>query len=277
MLTRISIKSFRFFDSKGISLPLTPYTIINGKNNSGKTSILHAFHLLNVGTQKFVAKKGKVGVIDRLDIDFPLPDVKMLWHNLKVRDGRQNIPITINVTDDNGKTWEMNFVYANERTIYAKPSDSSDYIYWAEKLKCAFLSPAFSVTDRECRLDSSAIRLKLAQGKASEVLRNLCWEIASSKKDKWKDIVLSLQKITGIRLKDPLYIKERGEILLDLTFCSSGFLQMLLFVTQAELHPGNLLLLDGLTNQLDSTKKIQFNELIERFVQKGGQVISTSI
>ena len=47
MNTHLSIKNFRAFDNKGVSIDLRPMTILTGCNSSGKSSIAKALILLN--------------------------------------------------------------------------------------------------------------------------------------------------------------------------------------------------------------------------------------
>ncbi len=47
MNTKFTLKNFRVFDSKGVTIDLRPITLLTGCNSSGKSSIVKALHLLS--------------------------------------------------------------------------------------------------------------------------------------------------------------------------------------------------------------------------------------
>ncbi|HDH87716.1 MAG TPA: hypothetical protein ENF36_06715 [Desulfobacteraceae bacterium] len=93
MLTKLTVRNFKRFGSVEIELG-NPVVFI-GPNNSGKTTALQALALWDIGLQRWNEKrKGKTlpekrpGVtINRKDlIAVPVPDAKLLWRELNVRD-----------------------------------------------------------------------------------------------------------------------------------------------------------------------------------------------
>ena len=47
MKTKYTIKNFRVFDEKGVTVDIKPITILTGCNSSGKSSIVKSMVLLN--------------------------------------------------------------------------------------------------------------------------------------------------------------------------------------------------------------------------------------
>ena len=139
MLTKLICRNFKYFDDVEIELG-NPVVFI-GPNNSGKTTALQALALWEIGLKRWNEKrKGKTNpekrsgvAINRRDlISIPVPNAKLLWRNLQVRDVKringkpqtQNIRIDIIVEGvANGITWEcgLEFDFANDESFYCRP------------------------------------------------------------------------------------------------------------------------------------------------------------
>ncbi len=139
MLTKLICHNFKNLGDVEIELG-NPVVFI-GPNNSGKTTALQTLALWEIGLKRWNEKrKGKpnpekrsgVAINHRDLISIPVPNARLLWRNLHVRDVRrvegkqttQYIRIDIvveGVTD--GKTWECGFEfdYANEESFYCRP------------------------------------------------------------------------------------------------------------------------------------------------------------
>src|ERR1700733_12122111 len=139
MLTRIAIRNFKKFDRAEIELGKS--VVLIGPNNSGKTSMLQALALWEIGLRLWNSKRGgkaspekRPGVtINRRDlISLPIPVANLLWHGLHVRNVRQangktltgNIRIDITVEGvTGGRTWSCGFEfdYSNEESFVCRP------------------------------------------------------------------------------------------------------------------------------------------------------------
>ena len=93
MLTKLTVRNFKRFGSVEIELG-NPVVFI-GPNNSGKTTALQALAFWDIGLKRWNEKrKGKTSpkkrpgvTINRRDlIAVPVPDAKLLWRELGVRD-----------------------------------------------------------------------------------------------------------------------------------------------------------------------------------------------
>lgn len=93
MFTRIKIKHFKLFEE--IDLDLGQHVVLVGPNNSGKTSLLQAIALWEIGLKKWTANRGygtpttkrpKSVTINRMDlVSLPVPSSNQLWHQLRLR------------------------------------------------------------------------------------------------------------------------------------------------------------------------------------------------
>lgn len=312
MLTRLTIRNFKLFEN--VEIELGERVVFIGPNNSGKTSALQALALWDVGTKRWLEKRGggpvpkkRPGVtINRRDlIAVPVPVANLLWRDLHVREGSraggktrtQNVLIEIIVEGvDQGRTWAcgLEFDYANEESFYCRPLRAADGqglevpSHLAE-LRLAYLPPMSGLSPREDRLELGTINVRLGEGRTAEVLRNLCWQVHESEngKEKWQRNVELIEGLFGARLNQPRYIKERGEVVmdyrtregitLDLSASGRGQQQTLLLLTHMAVNPGAVLLLDEPDAHLEILRQRQiYRVLADQAALTGSQIIAAS-
>ena len=312
MLTKLTIRNFKLFET--VEIELGERVVFIGPNNVGKTSALQALALWDVGTKRWLEKRGggavpekRPGVtINRRDlIAVPVPVANLLWRDLHVREGSraegqtrtQNVLIKIGVEGvDGGDTWvcTLEFDYANEESFYCRPLRAADAKRMAvpahlAELRLAYLPPMSGLSPREDRLEMGTINVRLGEGRTAEVLRNLCWQVLESKngEKKWELIVERIEAMFGARLNKPRYIKERGEIVmdyrtrsgitLDLSASGRGQQQTLLLLAHMAVHPGAVLLLDEPDAHLEILRQRQtYQVLAEQAAETGSQIITAS-
>lgn len=315
MLTRIRIRNFKRFGQVDIELG-SPVVFI-GPNNSGKITALQALGLWGIGLKRWTEKRrGKTpekrpGVtINRRDlIAVPVPDSNLLWRNLHVRDVQtvngkpQTKNIRIDIVVDGvtgGASWScgLEFDYANEESFYCRPLRVSEDESKPERMpipdqaaavRMAFLPPMSGLTANETRLDPGAIDVRIGEGRTAEVLRNLCYQIASGEGSvgRWRKVTEEIHGLFGVSLEDPRYIPERGEIemgyrdlsgsQLDLSSSGRGLQQTLLLLAHLSLNPGSVLLLDEPDAHLEILRQRQIYELLSTVAKEGGsQVVAAS-
>ena len=94
MLTSLKVRNFKRF--KDADIELGQSVVLIGPNNSGKTTVLQALALWDVGLRLWNAKRGgkaspekRPGVtINRRDlVPIPIPAADLLWRDLHVRGG----------------------------------------------------------------------------------------------------------------------------------------------------------------------------------------------
>lgn len=312
MLTKLIARNFKRFDSVEIELG-NPVVFI-GPNNSGKTTALQALALWDIGLKRWNEKrKGKKSpekrpgvTINRRDlIALPVPDAKLLWRELNVRDVQKikektqtkNIRIDIIVEGITADTsWEcgLEFDYANEESFYCRPlrlgeDKNPERMLIPEHIddiQLAFLPPMSGLAANEDRLDPGAINVRIGEGRTAEVLRNLCYRIYDNQKEHWLKLIEQTKHLFGAELNEPRYVTERGEIVmsynergtqLDLSSSGRGLQQTLLLLAYMYAHPGSVLLLDEPDAHLEILRQRQIYQLLSDVAQKNGnQIIAAS-
>jgi hypothetical protein len=313
MLTKLIIRNFKRFQD--VEIQLGNPVVFVGPNNSGKTTALQALALWDIGVKRWHEKRSgspspekRPGVaINRRDlITVPVPNANLLWRNLHVRNIRkgngkqetQNIRVDIIVQGvSNDKSWAcgLEFDYANEESFYCRPlrldndSNPARMIVpdGAITTRVAFLPPMSGLSANETRLDPGAINVRLGEGRTAEVLRNLCYRIATEKKEEWPKMVTKIKTLFGDELSEPHYISERGEIemkysdssgiRLDLSSSGRGLQQTLLLLAHLTINPGSVLLLDEPDAHLEILRQRQIYNLITTSArEQGSQIIIAS-
>ncbi len=311
MLTKLVLRNFKMFSE--VEIALAKRVVFIGPNNSGKTSALQALALWEIGVKRWLEKRGsdnipveRAGVtINRQDlISMPVPSAKLLWRDLRVREGERvenkprtrNVRIEVGVEGVDDRRWQcrLEFDYANEESIYCRPPLGPDgkrmeVPAHLRQLSVVYLPPMSGLAAREDRLEMGSIRVRMGEGRTAEVLRNLCWQVCQSSdgQNKWKEICESIKRLFGSELNSPQYIAERGEItlsyrtrsgtLLDISAGGRGEQQTLLLLTHMTLHPGAVLLLDEPDAHLEILRRRQiYKELSLRAEETDSQLIAAS-
>lgn len=312
MLTKLTIRNFKLFEE--VEIELAERVVFVGPNNAGKTSALQALALWDLGTKRWLEKRGggpvpqkRPGVtINRRDlIAVPVPAANLLWRDLRVRQSQrtegkirtQNVLIEIYVEGvDQGKTWAfgMEFDYANEESFYCRPMPTAGgqrmkVPEHLAGLRLAYLPPMSGLAPREEKLEIGAINARLGEGQTAQVLRNLCWQVLESEngREKWKNIVERMYELFGVKLNEPRYIKERGEIVmdhrtrdgvtLDLSASGRGQQQTLLLLAYMAVHPGAVLLIDEPDAHLEILRQRQIYQILtDQATETGSQIIAAS-
>lgn len=316
MLTKLICRNFKCFGE--IEVELGETVVFIGPNNSGKTTALQALALWEVGLKRWneqrrgrpnPEKRPGVAVNRRDLISLPVPDAKLLWRNLHVRDIRrasggqqtQNIRVDIIVEGVTaGERWEcgLEFDFANQESFYCRPlrlpaADGGTLERMvvpeeAADLDVAFLPPMSGLASNETRLDTGAINVRVGEGRTAEVLRNLCYQILQEGGDneKWHTIRRQIKELFGVDLNEPNYIIERGEIemsyrdgsiSLDLSSSGRGLQQTLLLLAYIAAHPDSVLLLDEPDAHLEILRQRQIYQMLTEFASEhDSQIIAAS-
>lgn len=314
MLTKLICRNFKNFGEVEIELG-NPVVFI-GPNNSGKTTALQALALWEIGLKRWNEKrKGRANpekrpgvAINRRDfIAVPVPNARLLWRNLQVRDtekvdGKQHtrnirIDITVEGVTAN-KAWQcgLEFDYANEESFYCRPlriSEKDGKVVEqmpvpeeASNLSVAFLPPMSGLISNESRLDPGAINVRIGEGRTAEVLRNLCYQV-SQDTQRWETLCGKIRSLFGVILGEPEYIPERGEvsmnyrdefgISLDLSSSGRGLQQTLLLLAYIAAHPGSVLLLDEPDAHLEILRQRQIYQVLTELAKEhSSQIVAAS-
>jgi len=314
MLTSIKIRNFKRFAD--VDIELGKAVVLIGPNNSGKTTVLQALALWDIGLRRWNEKrKGKPSpekrpgvTINRRDlVSIPVPHANLLWRELHVRDvtqvekdGKrspktQNVRVELIVTGvTREKPWScgLEFDYANEESFYCRPLGTSrgqermpvpDEV---GDLRVAFLPPMSGLADREFVKQPGEIGVLIGQGQTAQVLRNLCYQIYEKRNGQWEHLVTHIRELFGVGLLEPQFTAERSEITmayqeagskLDLSSSGRGLQQTLLLLAHLYANPRSVLLLDEPDAHLEILRQRQtYNLLTQVAEEQGSQIIAAS-
>ncbi len=317
MLDRIIIRRFKRFEE--VEIELGEAVVLIGPNNSGKTSVLQALTLWDLGVRRWLEKRGagpvprdRSGVtISRADlVSLPLPEVKLMWKDLHVREGvkkdgkskTRNIRIEIEVCGTTrGKTWTcgLEFDYGTSESIYCRPlgwatgsrGKGAAIPEAAQNTRVAYLPPMSGLAATEFRLDPGAIQVRLGEGRTAEVLRNLCYVLRNDEKHGerlWTELTTRVKALFGVELMAPVYVKERGELTMafreqgsrtkfDISASGRGLQQITLLMAYLLSNPGSVLLLDEPDAHLEILRQKQvYTMLTDVARHSGSQIIAGS-
>jgi AAA domain, putative AbiEii toxin, Type IV TA system len=234
MITKITTQYFKRFETQ--EFPLEPLTLLAGPNNSGKSTLLQAAMVWNLGMQKWWEKKGpgsgskakdRPGApITRQEFTaLPLPSMDQLWTNthtsLRKDEGKQGAPrpmvITLHGIGKEGDGWQLGFEfrYSGPEQIHAKPvaADLHHLDRAREEVSVIYVPPFSGIGVNETRHDRPYQDMLVGQGKAGDILRNLLLEVAppespddNSRDGKdWQKLVDIVSEVFGYRLLPPAY------------------------------------------------------------------------
>lgn len=315
MLTQLTIRNFKQFDD--VTIDLSSTVVFVGPNNAGKTTALQALGLWDAACKQWLAKRSagtkkdaaKAITIGRKEIVYlPLAASNALWKDLKVREGyregdktkTKNIRIEIVVEGrDAAGDWKcgLEFEYQSQEFFYCRPLRLEDEekpdrmpipVEALDKVQLAFLPPMSALLMDEALLQSGRIDVLLGAGRSGEVLRNLLYSVFERKNGGWEQIVEHMQKLFGVLLNTPVFVRQLGTIEVDytrlgddislpLTSGGLGMLQTLHLLAYLYLKTNTVLLLDEPDAHLEILRQRQIYQLLIEIARKNGsQVICAS-
>ena len=280
-VTYISIENFKIF-GKNIRIDLTSPTVLIGPNNAGKTSVLQAFALWSLGVKTWNISKGKskgrkrYGVpINRFNLyQLPVQNARFLWNNSEVRKGSTEL-IPVNITlglqiDNKVYDCSMEFTQQSSEMIYCKPVgtliDNSNVLDAATKLQVNLLYSMSGIAIEEVRHQPERVNFLMGQGMTSEVLRNLCYNIATEDPNNWATIVGWMEKLFKMHIQTPQFNVSTGLLdlvykhrdnkkSLDIASAGRGALQILLLLSYMYSHKSSVILVDEPDAHLEIIKQ----------------------
>ncbi|MEI2690674.1 MAG: AAA family ATPase [Anaerolineae bacterium] len=240
------------------------------------------------------------------------------------RQKTQNVRIDI-IADGvtQGRAWScgLEFDYANDKSFYCRPLRLNEddpprrmpVPPEAATTSVAFLPPMSGLADREFIKQAGEIGVLVGQGQTAQVLRNLCYQVYGelgaltqelvqlkearapygerqpefNGSPEWQELVRHIQRLFGVTLLPPRYIKERSELTmayvepggttLDLSSAGRGLHQTLLLLAYLYANPRTVLLLDEPDAHLEVLRQRQTYQLITAVAQQqGSQIIAAS-
>jgi hypothetical protein len=226
MITKITTQYFKRFETQ--EFHLAPLTLLAGPNNSGKSTLLQAAMVWNLGMQKWWEKKGpgsKSKAKDRSGAPItrqeftalPLPSMDQLWTDthtsLRKDEGKQGAPrplvITLYGIADDGSEWKLGFEfrYSGPEQIHAKPvaADLPHVQRAYDDIKVIYVPPFSGIGVNETTYTRPYQDMLIGQGKAGDILRNLLLEVAEADDgNSWLELEKIVSEVFGYRLLRPV-------------------------------------------------------------------------
>ena len=282
MIYKVEVKFFKRFQRE-VFYP-EDIIILAGPNNSGKTTLLQAISVWNLGVQRWkLARSEKSRAIDRTGVpltrkDFtalPLGNMDFLWTHRDTHyrkdeevDKKAGRPKLIEVIlhgkepDDSRWVLGVSLRFNSTEQIYVKliKEDGQSMIDLPKavmNLQIVHIPPFSGIGAEETRYDHAYQNLLIGQGKPGDILRNLLLEVYQRKNGYWKTLQQDIRQIFGYDLINPQYAEADPFIRIeyrdptmpsrkafDLASAGSGFHQVLTLLGFFYARPASILLID---------------------------------
>jgi AAA15 family ATPase/GTPase len=309
MITKVVINNFKKLEN--VEFSLSQSLVIIGTNNSGKSTIFQALCLWEIGVTNYLValkkndldRRGFVAINRKDLLNSPISDARFLWRNKKVTLHSENkthpIKLEIEIQGENdGQKWncKTEFTFTNAESFTCRIVSGLkeiEQLYENENgIHFGFLQPMSGIATTEVKLTQGAVDMKMGEGKTSEVLRNICYEVLypeihkTQTEENWKSLCNAIQSMFGAELQKPEFIKVNGTIQLeyiengiryDISSGGRGFQQMLLLLAYLFASPNTVLLLDEPDAHLEVIRQRQAFQLINQLAnQNNAQIIIAS-
>ncbi|MBM2816695.1 MAG: hypothetical protein HW421_3457 [Ignavibacteria bacterium] len=256
MITKINIRNFKKLEN--VSFELGNPVVLIGPNNSGKTTILQALSLWDIGMRKWSEKRKdkkanpkskRTGVaINRKDLfSLPIPDSKLMWFKQHVREmdtssgtkKTSNVKIEIKVEGIlNYRNWKsfLEFDFSNSESIYCRPlnfgnsvseNEIIDDISYNERI--AYLQPMSGLALEEDKLTPGSIDVRVGMGKTADVLRNIIFQLINPERSgsnnglseqNWDKLKRHIKSKFLIEINKPEFLPDTG--LISMNYFENG-------------------------------------------------------
>jgi predicted ATPase len=308
----IKISNFKIFGEE-ITINFDDTTVLIGPNNAGKTTVIQALALWQLGIHRFfdartqIDKDGKriikgklentTGIgISRDDIwQVPNTNTRQLFYKGTVRTANDNTLIIITlgiwykgVVQD----CVVSFKYFKAELLYCYLSgdllNDAELLGQAAGLNVNLLYPMSGLEKEETVLQEGAIRKQIGRGITAGLLRNICYNLYTNAPDDWKKLTDLMQNLFYIQLEPPKRLASDDLILmynyvdkslkteksLDILQAGRGQLQMLLILAFVLWRRNAVVMVDEPDAHLEVLRQSQVMEVLKKLADECGcQVI----
>lgn len=200
MINKLTLRNFKSIGEQVYEF--TPFDLLVGRNNSGKSTVLQAMAIWQFCVDEFgrTRRTGTTGIQVVLPnfTALPVPEFSLLWKDRTIRQnpldknsGKRKqdyilIEILLEWQDSTGKNelFGVELRYHSPQTIYAIPAGG-----WAKFRECvaqvnlprvAYVPPFSGLEPTEKRLDDPPMRQQVGKGQPGSVLRNLLLKVSTA-------------------------------------------------------------------------------------------------
>ena len=238
MITKLTLRNFKSVGEQAYEF--TPFDLLVGRNNSGKSTVLQAMAIWQFCVDEFHRSRrtGSTGIQVVLPnfTALPVPEFILLWKDRTDRNypldkasGKRKqefilIEILLEWQDSAGKAdaFGVELRYHSPQTIYAVPAGG-----WAKFRQCekdgnlpsiAYVPPFSGLEPSEKRLDVPPMRQQVGKGQPGSVLRNLLVLVSTASPQKpkgkkgdvaalsdWEELAEVVYRWFSVRIGPPRY------------------------------------------------------------------------
>ncbi|HUT04273.1 MAG TPA: AAA family ATPase [bacterium] len=235
MITKVTIEYFKRFAKQ--TFDLGDDVVLAGPNNSGKTTLLQAISVWDLGVQRWLAErqepskaKERTGVpITRKDFAaIPLREMNLLWYDRRTAYRKNEDPgkksgdhklIRVSIWGRATKAeanWHLAvcFRYANKELVYVWLEDEQgkhvvDVPKGVNETDIVHVPPFSGIGAEETGLNPGYQNMLVGQGKPGDILRNLLHEVYEKSEERkaepWQSLVETVKEVFGYVLLEPQY------------------------------------------------------------------------
>jgi len=255
MITKLTLRNFKSVGEQVYEF--TPFDLLVGRNNSGKSTVLQAMAIWQFCVDEFHRSRrtGTTGIQIVLPnfTALPLPEFILLWKDrtdraypLDAESGKKKqefilIEILLEWQDAAGKTdsFGVELRYHSPQTIYAIPAGGWARFRAAEKSenlpKIAYVPPFSGLEPSEKWLDISPMRQQVGKGQPGSVLRNLLLRVSASwqrdagserptapvKPSDWDELAQVVERWFGVKISPPRY-ESTKDVFINVEYQQAG-------------------------------------------------------
>ena len=255
MITKLTLRNFKSVGEQVYEF--TPFDLLVGRNNSGKSTVLQAMAIWQFCVDEFHRSRrtGTTGIQIVLPnfTALPLPEFILLWKDrtdraypLDAESGKKKqefilIEILLEWQDAAGKTdsFGVELRYHSPQTIYAIPAGGWARFRDAEKSenlpKIAYVPPFSGLEPSEKWLDISPMRQQVGKGQPGSVLRNLLLRVSASwqrdagserpaapvKPSDWEELAQVVERWFGVKISPPRY-ESTKDVFINVEYQQAG-------------------------------------------------------
>lgn len=232
MITSLTLRNFKSIEEQ--TYKLSPFDLLVGRNNSGKSTILQALAIWQFCVDEFRRVKGRGSIGKQIVLPnftvLPVPEFNLLWREKtdrrypKVAGSKRQefILVEIDVTwitespDPKIHSFGVKLRYSSPQTIHAIPTEGWEYLRKLEGEPnqsnsllpvIAYVPPFSGLEPNEEWRDDGPLRKQVGKAQPGSVLRNLLLRVWQENREDWSEIQRVIQLWFSVELKDPLYEK----------------------------------------------------------------------
>lgn len=267
MITRLYVENFKSFQR--FEATWEPFNILVGANNSGKTTIFHAFNFIFWLLEKTARFEGRTVHFEKAQVtefqSVPCMEPRDIYFQQRIRAGRRPVRIILELgfrrnSAPLAREKKLRFeIYQAYARNFMLDGTGSSKLWRAEYDDLISLEPIYvpgfaGAIAKEDLYRPLAWERLIGEGRHNEVIRNMLYQI-SQKKTEWQGFIKSLKALFSISGLDVPFNEKKDQwltatytetekVALDIIAAGAGFQQIVQLLAFLYVHNPKTLLLD---------------------------------